>query len=394
MTNIWNGVIPEKAILDWRRHFHANPELSFEETGTSQFIYDTLKSFPALEVLRPTKTSVVAILKGGAGNGKTIALRADIDALPVTEETDLPCKSTVPGVMHACGHDTHAAMLLGAASVLSGLQKDLRGTVKFIFQHAEEKPPGGAAELMASGVLDDVEKIYGLHIFPGFKTGSIGIIRGIATSAADGFFLKIQGRGSHASMPQLAIDPIMIGSQIVTALYQIVSRNVAPGENAVLSMGEFTSGEMPNVIPDTAKLSASIRTETPANRKLMETRVKALIDGICTMHGATYKLDYILGYDAVYNSEEPCDDVKQAALTALGEAYYFETAKLSGSEDFAAYTAKIPGCWVILGGGTADDGCNYANHNPRFTIIEEALFNGTKTEVQLVLDQLGDHKEG
>lgn len=389
MTTNWLEQFPQEKIIEWRRHIHQYPELSFEESSTSQYIAELLAGFSNIEVIRPTKTSVVGILQGAAGPGPTIALRADIDALPITEETDLPFKSSVDGVMHACGHDTHAAMLLGAAYILSQMQAQLRGTVKFLFQHAEEKPPGGAVDVLKSGVLDDVAKIYGFHIFPGYKAGSVGIIRGIATSAADGFFLTIKGRGSHASMPQLSIDPIMVGTQIVNALYQIVSRNVTPGENAVLSIGQFNSGNMPNVIPDTAFLSASIRTETDANRKLLESRVRTIIDSICQMHNAQYDLDYILGYEAVYNDNELCDDVQRATSKILGPENYFETAKLSGSEDFAAYTKKIPGCWIILGGGTEADGCNYANHHPKFQIVESALFNGTKVEVQLVLDQLG-----
>ena len=388
MTTEFPYTIPSEKIIAWRRHFHENPELSFEETGTAQFIYDTLQSFPGLEVTRPTKTSVVGILKGGAGSGKTIALRADIDALPVGEETELPYKSTVPGVMHACGHDTHAAMLLGAASVLSSLQKDLRGTVKFLFQHAEEKPPGGAVEIMQSGILDDVDHIFGMHIIPNLPAGHLGILRGTATTSADGFFLTIKGRGSHASMPQLSIDPIMIGSQIVTALYEIVSRNVTPGEKTVLSIGEFVSGQMPNVIPDTAKLSASIRTVTAATRSLMEERVKTLITGICKMHGADFDLNYMLGYGAVHNDDTLCDIAKAAAIRALGADNVFEAPQLPASEDFAAYTDKLSGCYMILGGGTAAEGCGFANHNPKFNIIESAMFNGTKTEVQIVLDLL------
>lgn len=388
MTNEWLQKLPQEKIIEWRRHFHQNPELSFEETHTAQFIYDTLQSFPGMKVQRPTPTSVVGILQGAAGAGKTIALRADIDALPVAEETGLPFKSSVDGVMHACGHDTHAAMLLGTAYVIAQMQEQLRGTVKFLFQHAEEKPPGGAAEIMRSGILDDVDYIFGLHIIPNLKTGSIGIVSGTATTSADGFFLKIQGRGSHASMPQLAVDPVMIGSQIVTALYEIVSRNVTPGEKAVLSIGEFSSGDMPNVIPDTAKISASIRTVTPATRKLMENRVRTIIDSICTMHGATYDLDYILGYGPVINDSRLCDIARAAAVKAVGEENVFESPQLPASEDFSAYTEKIKGCYFILGGGTEADGCSYANHNPKFVIVEDAMFNGTKTEIQIILDLL------
>ena len=205
----WIDQIPTEKIVEWRRFLHQNPELSFKEFKTSQFIYDTLSTFPNLELTRPTETSVVATLVGGAGEGKTIALRGDIDALPVTEEADVEFKSREEGVMHACGHDTHTAMLLGAASILSNMKDELAGTVKFIFQHAEEQPPGGAQEIVDAGVLEGVNEIYGLHIMPNLEVGSLGITSGFATTAADVFFLKIQGRGSHGAMPEHSIDPIV-----------------------------------------------------------------------------------------------------------------------------------------------------------------------------------------
>ena len=385
----WIEQIPTEKIVEWRRFLHQNPELSFKEFKTSQFIYDTLSTFPNLEITRPTETSVVATLVGGAGEGKTIALRGDIDALPVTEEADVEFKSTEEGIMHACGHDTHTAMLLGAAHILSNMKDELAGTVKFIFQHAEEQPPGGAQEIVDAGVLEGVDEIYGLHIMPNLEVGSIGVTSGFATTAADGFFLKIQGRGSHGAMPEDSIDPIVVGSEIVMALQTVVSRNVKPSEMAVVSIGEFHSGQAPNIIADTAKLSCTIRTTNEDVRQLIEKRVKSIIEHVTASHGATYELDYVHGCSAVYNTPELAEKARAAAQKVLGEEFVYDAPMLMGSEDFSAYTNVTKGCFLWLGGGKAEQGCGYMNHHPKFKIIEDALISGTKVEVQIILDLIG-----
>lgn len=386
----WFERIPTERIVEWRRHLHQNPELSFKEYKTSQFIYDTLSTFPNLELSRPTETSVVAKLVGSAGEGKTIALRADMDALPIQEETDAAFKSVNDGVMHACGHDTHVAMLLGAASVLSGMKDKIAGTVIFIFQHAEEQVPGGAQQLVDAGVLKDVDEIYGIHILPRLKAGSLGVVTtGYATTAADGFYLKIQGRGSHASTPELSVDPIVVGAHMVLALQTIVSRNVKPSEMATLSIGEFHSGQAANIIADTATLSCSIRTTNEEVRDLIEARVKQVVNSVAAAHGATVELDYIRGYSALYNTPELALKAKQSAIKVLGEDLVYDSPMLMASEDFSAYTKVVPGCYMFLGGGLEEEGCGFMNHHPKFNILEKSLVNGTKVEVQLILDLLG-----
>ncbi|CQR45903.1 N-acyl-L-amino acid amidohydrolase [Paraliobacillus sp. PM-2] len=389
MITDWNNLVPKEKIIKWRRQLHQNPELSFEEYNTSQFIFDTLATFPNLELTRPTETSVVATLKGGAGEGQTIALRADMDALPIKEETDVKFKSKNQGVMHACGHDTHVAMLLGAAKVLTSMKDNLAGTVKFIFQHAEEQVPGGAQQIIDAGVLKDVDEIYGIHILPTFKKGSIGIVDGAATIAADGFYLKIQGKGSHASTPELAIDPIIVGSELVTALQTIRSRSVKSSENAIISIGEFISGQAPNIIADTAKLSCSIRSFNEKTRDLVEKRVREIVEHVTKAHGASYELNYIRGYSPVINNHELAVKAKQAAINVLGEELVYDANTLMASEDFSAYTKVVPGCFMFLGAGTEEDGIKYFNHNPKFDVLEESMFNGTKVEVQVILDLLG-----
>lgn len=203
-------VVPESEVIAWRRHIHHHPELSYQETATARFVTEILSGLAVYEIAHPTETSVVATVRGGAGNGKTVALRADIDALPVSEETGLDFASDTPGVMHACGHDAHTAMLLGTATVLAGLHKQLAGKVKLVFQHAEESPPGGAQELVAGGVLDGVDAIFGLHIM-NQKTGTIEVSKGPSSTSADGFYLTIKGRGAHSSMPQTGLDPVLVG---------------------------------------------------------------------------------------------------------------------------------------------------------------------------------------
>ncbi|WP_195574232.1 M20 metallopeptidase family protein [Paenibacillus sp. 1001270B_150601_E10] len=386
MTN-WREQIPTEEVIQWRRHFHQHPELSFEEIETSNYIYDVLSTFPNLELSRPTTNSVIAKLTGSAP-GKTIALRADIDALPIEEEADVDFKSKKPGIMHACGHDTHAAMLLGAAKVLSGMKDQLSGVIKFIFQPAEEVPPGGAKAIVDAGVLDDVDYVFGIHIFPKLPAGMIGTNVGAMTAAQDIFELKIQGKGSHGSTPELSIDPITIGAEIVTNLNNIVSRHVSALDNAVLSIGQFTAGEVFNVIPDTATLKGTVRTTNAETRKLMKKRIHEVIDHIVKAYNGTYELHYLDGYSAVVNHEVATDIVRQAADKIVGEQQ-FTCPKMMGSEDFAAYTDVTKGSFFVLGGGTEEEGCGYMNHHPKFKINEDALAVGMQMHVQIALDVLG-----
>ncbi len=370
-------------VIEWRRHIHQNPELSFKETQTADYVAGILKSFGNIEVSRPAKTSVLGILKG-AKQGKTVAFRADMDALPVPEETGLPYASKVPGVSHACGHDTHTAMLLGTAAVLSKMQKDVPGTVYFIFQHAEEQDPGGALDIINSGALKGVSAIFGMHVLPNFPAGHIGILpKGPASTAADGFNLTIQGKGSHGSMPHLGIDPIVTGAQIVTTLQTIVSRNIPPGEMAVVTIGKFQSGNAYNVIPDKAELAATVRSVTESSRKLIELRIREIIDNITKSNGATYKLDYFLSYSAIQNDSALVDFARASAGKTLGAAKVFEAPSMTASEDFSYYHNVAPICFINLGVGPG-----VANHNPKFNPDESALANGVKVEVQLILDFL------
>lgn len=381
--------MPQEKMVKWRRHLHKHPELSFHEYETVRYIEEILKSYSELTIQKLTETSVVAVLKG-AKPGKTIALRADIDALPITEEADVEFKSENPGVMHACGHGTHTAMLLGAVDTLVKMQDDLSGTVKFIFQHAEELPPGGAVELVRAGVMDDVDMVFGLHIFPMIPTGMIGISPGAFSSASDIATLLIKGKGAHGSMPDLAVDPILIGSEIVINLNHIISRNVSPLANSVISVGAFHSGTVANIIPDTAQLELTIRNNDPKVREFVKNRMEEVIAGVCKMYGAEYEFDYTYGYDAVINDEKAVELVKEAALKTVGEENFFLMSPMMGGEDFSAYTQIRPGAFFVLGGGSADDGYRYINHHPKFKIDEDCFSSGAAMHVQLILDLLTD----
>lgn len=384
-----NIQVPEAEIIKWRRHIHENPELSFKEFETAKYAEDLLKSFGNIKVTRPTKTSILATIKGNK-EGKTVMCRADMDALPGTEESGLPFASKNNNVMHSCGHDVHTAILLGTAKVLSEMKDQINGTVKLVFQHAEEQLPGGAKEILATGVLDDVDAAFSMHIVPNTKTGLINFVKGSTTTAVDEFFLKIQGRGSHSSSPENSIDPILVGSELVMALNTIVSRNIPPSNMAVLSIGEFHAGGAPNIIPDTAKLSGTIRTTSNELRAILEKRVKEIIEHITKANNATYYLDYVNGYSAVMNDHELVDLAMKSTINANGEDMVAVGQMVMASEDFSAYADAKKGCYMSIGGGLAEDGYQYINHHPKFIIDEAALAYGTRAEVQIILDYLNN----
>lgn len=379
----WLKHVPTENVIEWRHHIHQHPEVSFEEVHTSQYVADVLAGFGNIEVTRSTKTSVIGVLKGNKP-GRTVAFRADMDALPVKEETGLAFSSANEGVSHACGHDAHTAMLLGTAATLSKMQKDLKGTVYFIFQHAEETPPGGALDIIETDLLNDVEAFFGMHVLPNFPSGHIGILPDQAAStSSDLFELTITGKGSHGSMPHLGIDPIVIGAELVGALQTIVSRNVPPGEMAVVSVGKFQSGDVANVIADKAELAATIRTTTSETRELIQKRIETLIAHVVEAHGATYELEYIKSYPAIINDPGLNAAARNSASKILGEKNVFEAPMMTASEDFSYYRQIAPVSFVTLGVGDGP-----ANHNPGFNLDESALENGVKAQVQIVLDYL------
>lgn len=374
----------EQQAIAWRRHLHANPELSFHEVETSRFVEETLRSFEGLELSRPAPTAVVATLRG-ARPGNVLALRADMDALPIQEETGLDFASTRPGVMHACGHDCHTAILLGAAKTLTGRREELAGEVRFVFQHAEEKPPGGARQLVDAGVMEGVDLVLGAHVASMKEIGKVGCRPGPIAAAADTFSAEIRGRGGHAAAPHRALDPVVVAAQVVTNLQHLVSRTVDPLRSAVVSVTRFHAGTADNIVPEAVELGGTVRTFDAEVRGAVREGMERIFRGVTEAHGATYTLDYVEGYAAVVNDEGAAELVQAAAREELGEDVIMDAEPIMGGEDFSAYLDKAPGAFFWVGAGHENA---IPHHHPRFVVDEAALRPGIAVFVRSALDYL------
>ena len=377
----------ESRAIAWRRHLHANPELSFEEHETAAFIEQTLRSFGGLEIERPAGTAVVARLHG-ARPGKVVVLRGDIDALPILEENVLPHVSTRPGIMHACGHDGHTAMLLGAAHLLLERRDDLAGEVRFVFQHAEEVPPGGAREIIDAGVLDGADLVAGVHLLSGLQTGHVSAAPGAVMAAADLFTLEIGGRGGHGANPHETVDPVAVAAQVITNLQQIVSRETDPFDSVVVSVTTLAAGTARNVIPGSARIGGTVRTLSLARRAEVREAMERVIAGVTSAHRAEYRFDYEVGYGPVVNDRDAAAAVQRAIVTELGEEALVEVAPVMGGEDFSAYGAVAPAVFFWVGTGNDELGTSFPHHHPRFDIDEAALRNGIAVFARTALDAL------
>ncbi|HEY6975229.1 MAG TPA: amidohydrolase [Chitinophagaceae bacterium] len=389
-------------VVEWRRHFHQNPELSTREYKTSAFVAEYLKSL-GLEVKYPfAKTGVVAILKGGKP-GPTIALRSDLDALPLREKVDLPFKSAVTdtlanqtvGVMHACGHDAHIAMLMGTATVLSKMKKDVPGTVVFLFQPAEEGAPegieAGAPLMVKDGALDDpkVEAVFGLHIMSFIEAGTIAYKPKAFMASSDWFTITINGKGSHGSQPWLSIDPIVVSAQIIQALQTIVSRQEditqAP---VVITVGSINSGNRPNIIPGQAVLTGTIRTLDSKVRKDVFERMKRTVESIAASAGATAMINFDEKTLVTYNDPALVQSTLPALQAAAGKQHVVESNWFTYSEDFSYYATKAPSFFFYLGGMPKgnDPAKAPAHHTPDFYIDENGFDVGVKAFCEIVFN--------
>ncbi|MEK8129271.1 amidohydrolase [Paenibacillus filicis] len=371
-----------RQVIAWRRHFHQHPELSFEEHATAQFVADTLSTFEGIEISRPTPTSVVGRLVG-AHPGRVLALRADIDALPITEENEFDFVSENPGVMHACGHDGHTAVLLGAARILSERREQLHGEIRFLFQHAEELPPGGAQQLVDAGVLDGVDGVIGAHLFSPLATGKVAVAYGPMLAAPDTFRIIVRGVSGHAAMPHQTVDPIIIGAQLVTNLQQIVSRNTDPLERLVLSVTEFHGGTAHNVIPGTAELGGTVRSFDETLRQSVPERIRQIVQGITEAHGAEYEFHYDYGYRPVVNDVNVTKVIEEAAVELLGREAVVIQKPIMGGEDFSAYQQAAPGAFFNIGAGNQALGIIHPHHHSKFTIDEDSLAIGVRLFVRI-----------
>jgi amidohydrolase len=366
-------------LVEWRRQFHQYPELGFKEQLTADFIAQKLSEWGIEHQTKIAKTGIVATIKSQY-EGKVLAIRADMDALPIQEENEVSYCSQHDGIMHACGHDGHTAIALGIAHYLAHNREKWQGTVKIIFQPAEEGP-GGAKPMIEEGVLSnpDVDAIIGLHLWNNLPLGTIGVREGALMAAVECFKCEILGKGGHGAMPHQTVDSIVVGSQIVNSLQTIVARNISPIDSAVVTVGEFHSGTALNVIADTAKISGTVRYFNPELEGFMNERIEAIIAGICQSHGAKYKLDYWQLYPPVINHPRITDLVKSVALevveTPMGVVPECQTM---GGEDMSFFLQKVPGCYFFLGSANPTLNLSYPHHHPRFNFDESVLAMGVE----------------
>ncbi|MBD7984545.1 amidohydrolase [Sporosarcina sp. Sa2YVA2] len=359
-----------------RRDFHMHPELSFQEVRTPKIIVNYLEDLGINVRIDVGKhgggCGVVGTLKGVAP-GPTIAFRADFDALPITDQKDVAYKSTVDGVMHACGHDIHTAALLGVAKVLASFQKELHGTVVFVFQFAEEADAGGAKPMIEDGCLDGVDKIYGAHVWSELPIGTVGVRDGAAMASYDGFEITIIGSGGHGAKPYETIDPIVLGSQLVINLQTIVSRRVNPVDPAVVTIGSFHSGSAGSIIPDTSEIVGTVRTFNPEVRKQIEKEIYLIVKATCDLAGATFKLNYVHGYPVLQNDSEAVKDVQTVVSERLTDYQLLDMDMVLAAEDFAYYLQQKPGAFFFVGGRNEQLNAIYPHHHAKFDVDEKSL---------------------
>jgi len=375
-------------IQAWRRDIHQHPELLYDVHRTAAFVADRLREFGCDEVATGLgKTGVVGVIKGkkAASNGdiKVIGLRADMDALPIEEATNLPYASKTPGKMHACGHDGHTAMLLGAARYLAET-RNFAGNAIVIFQPAEEGGAGAAA-MIKDGLMErfGIEQVYGMHNGPGIPIGAFAIRTGPIMAATDELNITIEGLGGHASRPHKCIDTVLVGAQVITALQQIVSRNVDPLESAVISVCEFHAGTARNVIPQTAELRGTIRTLTPEVRELVQKRIAEVVAGVAQITGARIDLDYKRGYPVTVNHPAQTEFATEIAKQVAGAGNVHETPPLMGAEDFSYMLEARPGAFIFCGNGDSA-----GLHHPAYNFNDEAILYGTSFWIKLVENTL------
>ncbi|MEH7097520.1 M20 family metallopeptidase [Neobacillus vireti] len=365
-------------MVSIRRHLHQHPELSFQEYNTAKFIQNYYEKLN-IEVKGQVGGNGVVAKVYGKKPGRTVALRADFDALPIQDEKDVPYKSLVPGVMHACGHDGHTATLLVLAKTLHELRDELEGNYVFIHQHAEEYAPGGAAAMIEAGCLEGVDVIFGTHLWASEPTGIIQYRTGPMMAAADRFEIEIQGKGGHGAQPHKTRDAIVTASQLVVNLQQIVSRKVSPVHAAVVTVASFIAENAFNVIADKAKLTGTVRTFNEDLRQFIEEEMERIIHGTCYTTSSSYQFDYYRGYPPVVNHEKETELLIRCARLVPEVTNIEETEPEMGGEDFAYYLEKVPGTFFFTGAkpGREEDG--YPHHHPRFDIDEKAMLIAAKT---------------
>lgn len=366
-------------MVQTRRYLHQYPELSFQEEKTAAYISDTYKELDIPYQSNVGGNGVLATLAGGKP-GKKIAIRADFDALPIQDEKDVPYKSKVDGVMHACGHDGHTATLLGLAKALKPFQNQLPGTIVFLHQHAEEYAPGGAKPIIESGILDDVDAVFGTHLWTDTPFGVIETAQKEFMAGADRFEITVKGKGGHGALPHQTKDAIVIASQIVANLQQIVSRRIDPLETSVVSIGTFQAGNAFNIIAGTAKLVGTVRTFDSSIQAQIINEMEKIIKGTCAGYDADYEFDYEKGYPPVINNPEEATLVLKGAEEIDGVKEANEVPPVMAGEDFSYYISEKPGAFFFT--GAQKEGHHYPHHHPMFDIDERALPIAAKMLIQ------------
>jgi amidohydrolase len=374
-------------VVRLRREIHSHPELAFEEIKTSTLVAETLKRVGVETKTQVAKTGVLGYIKSGKP-GKTIALRADMDALPIKEATGLPFASQNEGKMHACGHDAHTSIALGAAMILNEMKSELNGEVRFLFQPSEERNPGGAPFMIEAGALDGVDEIYGLHVYAQSDAGTVGFRAGEMMASADELYITIKGKSGHGARPHHAVDPIVTSAQVIMALQTLVSRNLDPFAHGVITIGSIHGGFAPNIIPNEVKLVGTVRSMSKEWREYAHKRVKEIVEGVAKSAGCEYDLHIDLGYPVLRNSDEQTEFAEGCAKDFFGDEKVFQAERLMGAEDFAYYLEKVPGTFYRLGIRNEAQGITADIHNDKFTIDEEALRTGIAMQAYLAVRAL------
>ena len=385
-------------LVETRRDLHMHPELSYHEERTARVVVDRLRALGFDEIrTNVAKHGVVALLRG-AKSGGVVALRADMDALPINETIDVPYKSLIPGVKHACGHDAHTTIGLGVAEVLSKMRSDIKGSVKFLFQPAEEGPPppgeeSGAPTMIKEGALENPRPlaIYGLHTTPETEAGKIGYRSGPAQAAYDVFTITLKGKSAYAAWPDKGVDTMIVAAECITALQTIKSRRINAFEPLLITIGKIQGGKSPHTIAEEIKMEGTVRVFSEDVRKRVEQLIRETLTGVTSAYGATYQLEYEHGTMVVYNDPKLVKESLPSIRRAVGDANVFEFPQRMGAEDFSFYQQVIPGFFLRLGSGNKAKGITAESHSPEFDIDEECLVVGVKVMSNLVLDFLDRH---
>jgi amidohydrolase len=377
-------------VVEWRRHLHANPELSYEEFNTAKFVASKLRSYGIEPTEGVATTGIVALIKGKNSDQKTVALRADMDALPIEEANPVSYKSTRPGVMHACGHDVHTSSLLGTAKILSEIKDQFEGTVKLIFQPGEEKNPGGASYMIRDGALQNPTpaSIIGQHVMPLMPVGKVGFREGMYMASSDEIYLTVIGKGGHGAAPELTIDPIVIASHIIIALQQVISRNASPKQPTVLTFGRIMGEGATNIIPNEVKIAGTFRALNEEWRASGLAKIKKMAESIAEGMGGKCDVTISHGYPYLENNPEVTRRIRKAAEEYLGKENVVDIDLTLGSEDFAYYSHVVPASFYRLGTRNEAKGITSYVHTPTFDIDEDALKIGPGLMAWMAVNEL------